>query len=165
MPVIGSEIDRETLSLVVTTELDAPVERVWQLWADPRQLERWWGPPGWPASFPLHDFVVGGESRYRMTGPEGEISAGWLRFTRLEPPHRIELDDGFAGDDGEPNSDMPTMRMVIDIAPTPEGRARMSIRTVFASIDDLEQITGMGMAEGMTAAMGQIDAIVAERAA
>lgn len=62
MPVIGSEIDREALSLVVTAEFDAPVDRVWQLWADPRQLERWWGPPGWPASFPQHDMVVGGRS-------------------------------------------------------------------------------------------------------
>jgi hypothetical protein len=31
--------------LVLVAEFDAPIERVWQLWADPRQLERWWGPP------------------------------------------------------------------------------------------------------------------------
>ena len=37
-------------TMVVTAEFDASIDRVWQLWADPRQLERWWGPPVYPAS-------------------------------------------------------------------------------------------------------------------
>jgi len=41
MPVIDTEIDREGLTLTVTAEFIATPERVWQLWEDPRQLERW----------------------------------------------------------------------------------------------------------------------------
>jgi hypothetical protein len=33
----------DNLSLTLVADFDAPIERVWQLWADPRQLERWWG--------------------------------------------------------------------------------------------------------------------------
>ena len=51
-------------------EFAASPERVWEVWENPRQLERWWGPPTYPATFTRHDFVVGGESRYFMTGPE-----------------------------------------------------------------------------------------------
>ena len=47
----------------------ASPERVWQLWADPRQLERWWGPPTYPATFTQHDLAPGGHVEYHMTGP------------------------------------------------------------------------------------------------
>ena len=164
MPVIDTEIDREGLTLTVTAEFIATPERVWQLWADPRQLERWWGPPGWPASFPRYEFEPGGQARYFMTGPQGERSAAWFRFETIEAPHRIELVDGFSGDDGEPTDAMPSMRMVVEIEPSggSDGTVTtMSIRTIFDSLEHLEQITSMGMVEGMTAAMNQIDELVA----
>lgn len=164
MPVIDTEIDREGLTLTVTAEFIATPERVWQLWEDPRQFERWWGPPGWPASFPRYEFEPGGQARYFMTGPQGERSAAWFRFETIEAPHRIELVDGFSGDDGEPTEAMPSMRMVVEIDPSggSDGAVTtMSIRTVFDSLEHLEQITSMGMVEGMTAAMNQIDELVA----
>ena len=48
MSVTSVEKDLEALTMTVTADLDATVERAWQLWADPRQFERWWGPPGLP---------------------------------------------------------------------------------------------------------------------
>lgn len=164
MPVIDTQIDREQLTLEITAEFAATPDRVWQLWADPRQLERWWGPPGWPASFPRYDFEPGGEARYFMTGPQGERSAAWFRFETIEAPRRIELVDGFSGDDGEPTEAMPSMRMVVEIEPSggSDGTVTtMSIRTIFDSLEHLEQITSMGMVEGMTAALNQIDELVA----
>lgn len=164
MPVIDTETDRENLQLTVTGEFIATPERVWRLWADPRQLEQWWGPPGWPASFPRYEFEPGGEARYRMTGPAGEVSAAWFRFIEIDEPRRIELVDGFSGDDGEPTEAMPSMRMVVEIEPSggSDGSVTtMSIRTIFDSVEQLEQITGMGMVEGMTAAMNQIDGLLA----
>ena len=50
MGVIRAEKDFDSLSLILLAEFDASIERVWQLWADPRQLERWWGPPTHPAT-------------------------------------------------------------------------------------------------------------------
>jgi uncharacterized protein YndB with AHSA1/START domain len=43
MTVIAVERDSVALTLTIMSEFAAPVERVWQVWADPRQLERWWG--------------------------------------------------------------------------------------------------------------------------
>jgi len=51
MTVVDSVKDIENLTMTITAEFDAPVERVWRIWADPRRLERWWGPPTWPATF------------------------------------------------------------------------------------------------------------------
>ena len=71
MTVISTTKDPENLRLTIVAEFDATPERVWTVWEDPRKLEKWWGPPTWPATFNRHDFVVGGESRYHMTGPDG----------------------------------------------------------------------------------------------
>ena len=52
--------DAESLTMTINATFDAPVERVWQVWNDPRQLERWWGPPTYPATVVDHDFSPGG---------------------------------------------------------------------------------------------------------
>ncbi|WP_066462820.1 SRPBCC family protein [Sanguibacter suarezii] len=80
MTVISTTKDADALTMTVVADLDASIDRVWQLWEDPRQLEQWWGPPTWPATFDRHDFVVGGQSRYHMTGPDGERAPGWWRI-------------------------------------------------------------------------------------
>lgn len=51
MPVISATPDLENLTLTITAEFTAPVDRVWQVYADPRQLEQIWGPPTYPATF------------------------------------------------------------------------------------------------------------------
>ena len=48
MPVISVVKDGEARTLTVTARFDAPIARVWQVWSDPRQLERWRGPPSIP---------------------------------------------------------------------------------------------------------------------
>lgn len=161
MPVISSETDAEALTMTFVAEFDAPVERVWQLWEDPRQLERWWGPPTWPATFDQHDFEVGGRSAYYMTGPDGEKAGGWWEITAVEAPARLEYNDGFADDDGKPVADMGAMHGVVTLEAV-EDRTRMTVLTTFTSTEQLEKMLAMGMEEGMREAMGQIDAILAE---
>lgn len=160
MPVITVEKDLDALTLTMVAEFDAPVERVWQIWEDPRQLERWWGPPTWPATFTRHDFTVGGQSRYHMTGPEGEKSAGWWEMTEIDAPHRLGFQDGFADDDGEPLRDSMVTTMSADLEDL-GGRTRMTSVTTFTDAEQLEKMVAMGMEEGMTLAMGQIDAMLA----
>lgn len=160
MPVTSSEKDPQALTLTLVAEFTAGVGRVWQVWQDPRQLERWWGPPGWPATFDRHDFTVGGAARYHMTGPEGEKARGWWTITAIEAPRRLEFDDGFSGDDGEPlDADAP-MRMTVTLEAVGAG-TRMTTVTTFANLEQMEQALAMGMAEGMGQAMGQLDGLLA----
>jgi uncharacterized protein YndB with AHSA1/START domain len=160
MTVISSSTDAERLTLTLVAEFDAPPEEVWQVWEDPRKLERWWGPPGAPATFTRHDFVPGGESRYHMTGPEGQKHHGWWRIDAVEPPRRLEFANGLAGEDGEPQPGVPPMagEVVLEEA---GGRTRMTALTRFVDVEQMETMLGMGMKEGMSAAVGQIDALLA----
>ena len=162
MTVTSVQKDPERLTMLVTVELDASVERAWQLWADPRQLERWWGPPTYPATVVDHDLAPGGRVTYFMTGPEGDKSQGWWQVLAVEPPRRLELRDGFADDSGAPNDAMPTMNMVVTLTEGGSGGTVMAIETRFPSLEAMEQLVSMGMEEGMAAALGQIDGILAE---
>ena len=69
MPVVDVRKDTENLTMTVVAQFAAPVARVWAAYADPRQLERFWGPPTWPATFVRHDFVEGGRSEYYNGSP------------------------------------------------------------------------------------------------
>jgi uncharacterized protein YndB with AHSA1/START domain len=162
MSIISTTKDPEALTLTIVAEFAAPPTRVWQVWSDPRQLERWWGPPTWPATFEEHDMVVGGASRYYMTGPEGEKARGWWRFLAMDEPRMLEFEDGFADESGEPNASMPTTRGLVELEEIVAG-TRMTVTSSFRTVEQMEQLVEMGMVEGMTLAMGQIDLLLAER--
>jgi uncharacterized protein YndB with AHSA1/START domain len=161
MPIISSRKSPEDLTLTFVAEFPVDVQRVWRLWSDPRQVERWWGPPSWPATFDSHDFVVGGGAKYHMTGPDGEKAPGWWTFTAIDEPNRLEFEDGFADQSGEPDASMPKVRAVVTIEPN-DGGSRMTTTSYFGSVEQLDQMVGMGMEDGMREAMGQIDALLAE---
>jgi uncharacterized protein YndB with AHSA1/START domain len=150
------------LSLIITSEFRAPPERVWQLWADPRQLERWWGPPAYPATVTTHELRKGGRVEYHMTGPEGDQPRGYWEIDEVHAPHSLAFRDGFANPDGSPHSDLPTISMHVTIEEAAGGRTRMSIHSIFPTIEAMERILEMGMEEGMKQALNQIDAILTE---
>jgi uncharacterized protein YndB with AHSA1/START domain len=159
MTVIRSEKDAEKLTLRIVAQLAADRESVWRVWEDPRKLERWWGPPTFPATFTRHEFVVGGQSRYHMTGPAGETPRGWWRIELLEKPSRIEFANGLAGEDGEPAPGVQPMPSQVTFEAIDESTV-MTVLTRFTSVEQMERMITMGMEEGMGLAIGQIDALL-----
>lgn len=163
MPLSSVVNDPEALTLTVVADFPVPVERLWNAYADPRQLEKFWGPPEYPAKFTRHDLFPGGRSHYVMTGPEGEKAPGFWEFLSVDPGKTFEVRDGFADEAGSENTAMPSMRMVFGFEAT-EGGSRVTTVTYFASAEQLEQLMAMGMDEGMRSAMGQIDGVLADLA-
>ncbi|MCC6772395.1 MAG: SRPBCC domain-containing protein [Gemmatimonadaceae bacterium] len=163
MPITSVSSDPARLTLTVVADYPVPVERLWEAYADPRQLERFWGPETWPATFTRHDMAVGGYSHYYMTGPEGTTSRGWWKYLAVEPGRRLELEDGFADEHGTPNDKMPSMRMVFTFHATASG-SRFESVTTFPSLQAMEELAKMGMEDGLRSAMGQIDAVLADLA-
>jgi uncharacterized protein YndB with AHSA1/START domain len=159
MTVTAVRKDPQRLTLTVEAEFEASVERIWQLWADPRKLERWWGPPSYPATFTKHDLSPGSRLEYHMTGPSGEKYYGHFDVREVEPPRRLLLRDSCANADGTPRP-MNTIR--VGIAEVVPGRTRMSIEVMFSSTEAMEQALATGTDEGLRQAVSQIDAILAE---
>jgi uncharacterized protein YndB with AHSA1/START domain len=159
MTVQNVDKDLANRTLTITVQLDAPVERAWQLWADPRQLEQWWGPPTYPATVVDHDLTPGGTVTYFMTGPEGDTHGGWWKVHGVDAPTLLEFEDGFSDVDGKPNRAMPVTQGRVTLEPS-GGGTLMTIVSTFASTEEMEQLAAMGMIEGMTLALGQMDAIL-----
>ena len=162
MTVTKVHKDMDALVLTITAEFSATPERVWQLWSDPRQLERWWGPPMYPATMDAHDLRPGGRVEYHMTGPTGDQPRGLWDVLEVDPPRTLVFRDLFADANGNPNPDLPAMTGTVTIEPISPGRTRMSIASAFQTRAALDQVMAMGMEEGITQAVGQIDAILSE---
>ena len=162
MTVTSVRKDPGSRTMTLEAEFDAPPERVWLLWADPRQLERWWGPPTYPATVDAHDLRPGGRVEYHMTGPEGDRPRGFWEVDEVEPPSRLVFRDGFCDADGTPSAELPMTVARVTIEAVGDGRTRMSIESEFPSVEAMEQLVAMGMEEGLTQAVGQIDAILTD---
>jgi uncharacterized protein YndB with AHSA1/START domain len=156
MPLTSITKDAATLTLTVVAEFPVPQQRLWDAYADPRQLERFWGPPDWPATFTRHDFRVGGRAEYFMTGPKGDRWTGSWKFTAVNPISSFEAKDG------EDNADDPNgpASMTFTFETTSTG-SRMTCVTRFLSIAAMEQ-SAAPMEQGLRAAMPQLDAVLAE---
>ncbi len=163
MPITDVISNAQDLTLSVIADYPVSVTRLWDAYADPRQLERFWGPVEWPATFTRHDMSVGGYSHYYMTGPDGTRSRGWFRFLAIDPYRSFEVEDGFADEQGVPNESMPTMRMIFTFEATDSG-SRFRSTTFFTSLESMETLVKMGMMEGMKSAMSQIDAMLEDLA-
>ena len=163
MPVTSVDTDVDTLTMTLIADFGVSAERLWQAHADPRQLEKFWGPPLWPATFARHDMFPGGQSRYYMTGPDGERVNGMWEIVSVDPPRCLEVRDRFADEDGIADDTMPSMGIVFTFDDTSDG-SRLSVVTRFDSVSDLEQMLEMGMDQGMKLALSQMDEVVADLA-
>jgi len=160
MPVTDVASDLDTLTLTIRAEFAAPPERVWQIYADPRQLERVWGPPTHPATFVAHEFRPGGRAHYFMTSPEGERYYGWWALTAVDAPRSFAFDDGFAADDTfAPIEGMPVSKNVYSFSATETGTLAI-FESIYDSAEGLQKVLEMGVVEGATTAINQIDALL-----
>ena len=160
MPVTAISKDLDSCTLVITARFAAPVERVWQVYADPRQLERVWGPPTYPATVVDHDLRPGGRVHYYMTSPEGERFYGGWRVVAVDEPSSFQFEDFFADADFNPSEGLPMSRSEFAFTPA-EGGTVAVFTTTYATAEELQQVLDMGMEEGATAATNQIDALLA----
>ena len=161
MPVTDVTHDLDTRTLTITAEFAAPVERIWQVYADPRQLEKVFGPPTYPATFVDHDLTPGGRAHYYMTSPEGEKYYGWWKVTAVDEPRSFAFEDGFASDDSfTPAEDMPVSQSVYRFEAIDNG-TRATFTSTYDSAAALQKVLDMGVVEGASSAIQQIDTLVA----
>ncbi|GAB7037078.1 MULTISPECIES: SRPBCC family protein [Catenuloplanes] len=159
MPVTDVRHDLDDLTLTMTADFAAPVERVWRVYADPRQLEKIWGPPGYPATVVDHDLSPGGRVTYYMTGPEGDKHAGYWQVTEVDEPRSFSFQDGFADLDFNPLPGLPASSNVYTFT-AHDGGTRAVYVSRYASADALQQVLDMGVVEGATTAINQIDELL-----
>jgi uncharacterized protein YndB with AHSA1/START domain len=155
MPLTSVTRDAAALTLTVVGDYPVPQQRLWDAFTDPRQLERFWGPPTAPATFTRLDLTVGGRAEYFLSGPGGDRWSGSWIFTAVTPISCFEARDG----DGNVADETMPSSMTVTFEATPAG-SRVTIVTRFSSIEAMEKTTP-GMEEGLRAAIPQLDALLA----
>lgn len=95
----------ETKTIVIERVFDAPLERVWKAWTDPKEYKKWWGPKDWTAPEVQIDFREGGKFRACMRGamepgsPEQDYWTGGV-YQEIVPMKKIVVTDYFTDPEG-----------------------------------------------------------------
>ncbi|MBP9727896.1 MAG: SRPBCC domain-containing protein [Candidatus Moranbacteria bacterium] len=148
-------------TLIVKREFDAPLTKVWDAHTKSELLEQWWAPLPWKAVTKSFDFREGGHWLYYMLGPENERHWAWIGYRDIEPEKSFSGDDCFCDEDGNKNTDMPSMTWKTEFSQ--ENSVTKLVSTVtFASAEDLEKLTAMGMKEGYTMGLNQLETLVTQ---
>lgn len=153
MPLTSVTKDVANLTLTIVGDYPVSKRRLWDALTDPRQLERFWFPPGFPATFTRHDLSVGGRAEYVGTGPDGATLRGSWEFTAVDPISSFEVIDG-DGDLNGPSS------ITFTFETTTTG-SRMTAVARFPNIEAAEQVM-QGVEEGLRASLPQLDGVLAE---
>jgi uncharacterized protein YndB with AHSA1/START domain len=159
--VTSVQKDPQNLTMTVTAEFDAAPERVWQLWEDPRQFERWWGAPGYPAKAMTLDLRSGGKVEFHLSGPDGDTPNNVWEVVEADHPHTLVLRDAIVDENDVPVDEGPS-RFTVRFEPLEQGRTRMSIESKFPSAEALEVAIDMDMDKMLEWNIGQMEAILAE---
>ncbi len=162
MTVIDIQKNVDNLTLTVITRFETTPARLWQIWANPRQLERWWGPPTFPATFVEHDFREGGKATYYMTGPDGDEYHGWWNILAFEPERMLRFEDGFSTETGQPVPDLPVTITTMTLVPTNDDRTEMTSVAQFESLAAMDQLVEMGMIEGFVTSLSQVTQLLTD---
>ena len=152
--------DEAQKRLTIERVFPAPPKRVWEALTTPAILDQWWAPKPWQTKTVRMDFRVGGQWLYAMQGPGGEQHYGLMEYIAIEPGKRYDAADVFCDAEGKPNELLP--RQVFTTTLQPEGTQTRIVTVVqYSSLEDMKRILEMGMAEGITMAWDQLEALLA----
>ena len=160
MPVTDITKDLDARTITITADFAAPVERIWQVYADPRQLERVFGPPDFPATVVQQELRPGGRMHYCMPGPVGERFYGIWEVTEVDEPRTFSFAAAFADESFTVNPELPVSENTYAFTEH-EGGTRAVYTSRYASAEALQQVLDMGVEEGATTAINQVDELIA----
>ena len=92
--------NKNSNDLIITRIFDAPVERVWKAWTEPKEVKNWWGPKYFTSPVIKIDLREGGTSLYCMRSPEGQDYWSTGVYKEIVPFKRIVSTDSFADKEG-----------------------------------------------------------------
>ncbi|MGQ0540356.1 MAG: SRPBCC domain-containing protein [Blastocatellia bacterium] len=150
--------------LVITREFDAPRDLVWQVWTEPKHIEKWFGPEGFNTRVKSMDFRQGGKWEYVMIGPDGaEYPFGGV-YLEIEPIEKVVSTNEFGEEYTERNPDisMPKIMSVTTLFEDHGTTTRVVIKTTHATAEDRKKHEEMGVVAGWNSSFDKMDDYLAE---
>lgn len=151
--------DFENKKMFITREFKAPVEKVWKAWTQADLLDKWWAPKPWRAETKSMSFEEGGSWIYCMIGPENEKHWARVDFKKIQEIKSFEAMDYFSDENGNKNSELPTMTFFNSFNSSEKG-TKVDIILSFIEQKDMEEIIKMGFQEGFSSALNNLDELL-----
>ena len=120
-----SESDREVL---LEREFDAPRAIVWRAFTSADELALWWGPTGFTTETHSIDVKPGGQWRYVMRGPDGQMYPNIITYQEVVEPARLVYKHG-----GEVDAEPVNFITEADFEEITPERTRVTLRMTFES--------------------------------
>lgn len=152
--------DLPNKKVIVTRHFDAPVEEVWKAWTESNLLDQWWAPKPYKAETKTMNFTVGGYWLYAMVGPDSTKMWSKVEFKGIDPHKSFQAADMFCDENGNKNTDFPSAHWNNKFQATETGTT-VTVEITFSSEADLQKIMEMGFEAGFTAALGNLDGLLA----
>jgi uncharacterized protein YndB with AHSA1/START domain len=147
-------VDRE---LVLIRVLNAPREKVYRCWTDPKLLMQWFTPPPFTTPFAEIDVRAGGSSLITMRGPDGTEYPNRGVYLEVVPNERLVFTDAYVRA-WEP-SEKPFMTGILTFEDAGEGKTLYTARVRHWTLADCEAHAKMGFHEGWGIATNQLEAL------
>lgn len=153
-------VDKENKKIVIKRAFAAGLELVWQAWTDAALLEQWWAPKPYYVETISMDFTKGGLWHYAMVSPEGEKHYCKAYYQDIDFQRMFSYKDAFCNEKGEDLPDMPSMQWNTAFVSEEEHATVVNVVLSFESEEAIENIIKMGMKEGFTMALGNLDELL-----
>ncbi|MDP9319509.1 MAG: SRPBCC domain-containing protein [Chloroflexota bacterium] len=147
-------------TLVTTRIFDAPRERVFKAWTDPKQLARWFPPEGFTSPRCEVDPRPGGVFRVDMKAPDGpplngQIFPGPGVFREVVPNERL----AFTMRPEAGGQRMPEVLMTV-LFEDQAGKTKLTIHQTLETVADFEAMAKQGMPEGIAQSLGKLAGVL-----
>jgi uncharacterized protein YndB with AHSA1/START domain len=148
-----------TKELEFTRTLDAPVDRVFKAWTDPKQLAQWWGPEGFTNPTCEIEPRLDGRLYIVMRGPDGADYPMSGRITEIRPPSRLAFTNIAEDKNGTPHLEGFTAVSLTE----QDGKTLLHVQT--GAVTLTEQGAGMldGMEQGWSQTLGRLEKFLSKK--
>lgn len=149
-------VERDQLAYTMSRVFDAPRELVWKVCTDPELIPRWWGPRQYTTIVDKMDLKVGGVWRYIHKGADGSEYAFNGVYQEVVPPERLTYTFEFEPMAGHISTE------TITFDELPDGKTKVTARTTFKTLEDLEGMLQSGMEGGAVETWDRLEELLAE---
>lgn len=138
--IIANEKNRE---IVLTRVFDAPRERVWEAWTDPKQIVKWWGPDGFTNTLFEMEIKPGGVWRHMMHAPDGIDYPNKVVYIEVVKPERLVYTHG-----GDEEASPCQFHVTVTFEKMAGNKTRLTLRMLFETEEERNKTSGAGAIEG-----------------
>jgi uncharacterized protein YndB with AHSA1/START domain len=136
---------------------DAPRDRVFAAYTDPKLIPEWWGPRDTTAVVEQMDVRSGGSWRFVVRNADGSETAFRGTYREVTPPERIVQTFEWEGMPGHVSVETATFEDLGE-------RTKVTTTSLFHTGEERDGMLGSGMESGMNETYARLDELLARLA-